>query len=222
MQTERYTLDEHYFHAMDAPEKWYWLGFILADGCILIRKRTRGVEHRLQVRLGERDMKHLECLRQALAFSGPLHPCTQICRGRATVTQTLVIYSKTLCKRLLELGVTPRKSFDGHPMPVVPARDLSSFMRGHFDANGSVSQVSPNGYKLGFSGQHRLMRWMRERIRLKTGVEPGLLYRKQGCGELVYGQRWQVLSLADWLYQVPGPHLHRKREILIPVLGGAT
>ncbi len=215
MQT--YTVNEQVFDSMDSEEQWYWLGFILGDGCIFTRRN----EWRLQVRLRADDGKHLETLRAFLQFGGALHlECEE-------AALCLVVYSRGLCARLIDLGVVPNKSFGGHPMPTVPNRFTFAFLRGHFDANGHVSQVSPNGYKLGFSGQHRLMRWVQERLRHLVGVSPGLFYDKGGCAELVYGRREQVRAIARWLYGFENdalgvPRLSRKRVRLEPVIGAAA
>jgi len=217
MSARTRNLNELAFDAMDTEAHWYWLGFLLADGSVFHRR----CEWRLAVSLRESDRDHLEALREFLGYEAPLELVSRAAQVR------LVVYSMRLCRRLFELGVVPRKSFDGHPMPVVPNRFAFAFVRGHFDGNGHACKVSPNGYKLGFAGQHRLMRWMQERLRHLVGVPPGLFYDKGGCAELVYGRRHQVRALARWLYgfdhDKPGvPHLARKRAVLEPLLEGAA
>jgi hypothetical protein len=216
MTIRRYTLNEAAFDVMDTSAHWYWLGFLLGDGSVLVRRDA--TEHRLSVTLWQRDRSHLERLSTFLSYDGPLH------ETRAGRYVDLAITSKHLCRRVIELGVVPRKSFGGHPMPEVPNRFCHAFMRGHFDANGHVTQVSKNGYKLGFAGQHRLMRWMAEKVEHLSGANRSLFYDRGGCAELVFGRRSQVQRVAEWMYGVDDrdtgrPNLARKRIGLNPILG---
>jgi hypothetical protein len=201
---------------MDTLAHWYWLGFILADGTLLIRERGRRHEHRLRVRLREEDRAHLEALARFLKFDGTI-------KAEPRALAKLSIYSPRIVLRLLELGVAPRKSFAGHPMPVVPKASTHAFARGHFDANGHISPVGKRILKIGFSGQHRLMRWFQETIALLVGAKPGLFYDKGGCAELVYGQQVQIEAVLRWLYgrddcAPEEPCLARKRVIAEAVL----
>ena len=36
-----YSCDYHYFDEIDTPDKAYWLGFLMADGCVMHQRRLR-------------------------------------------------------------------------------------------------------------------------------------------------------------------------------------
>jgi len=212
----RYSCNANYFDRMDGPDQWYWLGFLLGDGCISI---PPGRTARLQVSLGERDRPHLELLQRALAFTGPAYRLVGNRKGTVTRGAMIAVVSDHLCRRLIELGVTPRKSIVGHPLPVVPIRSLAVFIRGYFDANGTASRSGRTGFRLGFSGQPRLMRWLEEQFQQYTDAGRGLFYPQHPtCAQLVYARRSKVNSLVKWLYSAEGPALGRKVSVLSPLL----
>jgi hypothetical protein len=221
MEWRRHKLNEHYFDRMDTAEKWYWYGFILADGCVFSRRDGR--ERLFQLRLAERDRTHLEEFSQALSYEGPIRRVVPPPASRWEPSVTIAIYSRALCTRLLELGLVQRKSFDGHPLPSVPAMFTQPFVRGHFDANGyaSVDRETRN-FNIGFSGTPRMMRWLHAWIRHVSGVGGGSFSHRGSCGELKYRGNRQVRRLATWLYDAPGPFLVRKRVVLEPLIGAAA
>ena len=70
MTIRRYTLNEAAFDVMDTSAHWYWMGFLLGDGSVLVRRDA--TEHRLSVTLWQRDRSHLERLSTFLSYDGPL------------------------------------------------------------------------------------------------------------------------------------------------------
>ncbi len=105
----------------------YWLGFILADGCI--SKEITGSD-RLIVALNNKDRKHLIKLRDWLQSDHPIYHLkkTNACDFR--------IRSQDLCDMLQEFGITPRKS-----LTAIPDSRLTNschFWRGMVDGDGTI------------------------------------------------------------------------------------
>lgn len=217
MNCRTHALRETAFDTLATEESWYWLGLLLADGCVFTRRGGR--EWLLQLKLHACDRGVVEGLAQFIGYEGQLRSVGP--------HVALVVYSKPLCQRLLALGVVPRKSFDGHPLPAVPARFMFAFARGHFDGNGHIFQRTRRSFRLGFCGQPRLMDWFRERMRQLVGVEHGDLRHVVGCGTLTYGRRSEVGALARWLlgHDDGGsgkPFMPRKRTLLEHLAGSCT
>jgi DNA-binding transcriptional regulator WhiA len=63
----RYTCDEHVFGQLNS-EASYWLGFLLADGCLSQRPKQALT---LSVALGEKDLQQLEALKTFLKATHP-------------------------------------------------------------------------------------------------------------------------------------------------------
>jgi hypothetical protein len=59
----KYTLDEHYFEAIDTEEKAYWLGFIATDGWI--------TKTGLGIGLNVKDRSHLELFSRCVKSDKP-------------------------------------------------------------------------------------------------------------------------------------------------------
>lgn len=221
MDWRRHKLNEHFFDRMDTPEKWYWYGFILADGCVFARRGGR--ERLFQLRLAERDHQHLDAFRNALSYEGPIRRLPPPPGSNWEPSVTIAVYSRALCDRLLELGLVQRKSFDGHPLPNVPASVLQPFTRGHFDANGYASlEPRTRNFNIGFCGTPRMMRWLLEWLRRVSGARGGSFSHRGSCGELKFRGNRQVSRLAAWLYDSEGPYLERKRAVLQPLLGATA
>lgn len=138
----KYLVDEDFFEIIDSEEKAYWVGFILADGCIIQAKWT----NRLNVTLGNIDVQHLEKLKQSLSSTH------RVIERPGRGVSSLDICSEKLCKDLIKLNVTPRKTYTGTPA-IVPDNLRDHYFRGLVDGDGSICKASNKlGYALLLSG----------------------------------------------------------------------
>lgn len=96
----RSRLNEFVFDSMDCEEKFYWLGFLYADGNV---SRTG---NRLEVRLSLKDLSHLEKFRKFLNLSTEIR--TGICEGNSFCH--LSVRNKHLWNTLVNLGCAPCKT----------------------------------------------------------------------------------------------------------------
>lgn len=68
-----YSIDIDYFKSIDTEQKAYWLGFLMADGCIMRRRHPNGKPFRaFRINLGEKDYEHLTVLREHICAGHPL------------------------------------------------------------------------------------------------------------------------------------------------------
>jgi hypothetical protein len=128
-----YTLDAAYFDAITDEARAYWVGFLLADGCV-----TDG--DRLRLCLGVVDRAHLEAFRDAI---GSTHPITERATKGGYKPGALIAHYDVRCARIAEglarVGVIPRKSHTAVP-PVLRPDLQRHFWRGMVDGDGYVSQ----------------------------------------------------------------------------------
>lgn len=127
----KHSFNDDYFEVIDTEEKAYWLGFIMADGCVY---KGTGKTYRLQINLKYDDIAHLNKFQKAI---GSDYQVAVKEVGGARVAQ-LKINSTKLCNDLIALGVTERKSLVCQ-MPKLPQELIRHFIRGYFDGDGCIS-----------------------------------------------------------------------------------
>lgn len=128
-------LNENYFQIIDSERKAYFLGYLLADGCVCERPKS---SKRLSMSLQLRDGYILEFLREDLESD------KQILYSEIRNNAVLDVSSNKLCNDLIKLGITPRKSFTAKfpTFDQVPEHLFHHFMRGLFDGDGCICSQS--------------------------------------------------------------------------------
>lgn len=131
----------------------YWLGFILADGCVC----DKGGLH---VQLAAREKKHLSKLRTWLLSE---HPITEPVNAAR-----ISIYSKQLVVYLQEFGITQRKSFTAK----VDKRLAMNrhFWRGMLDGDGYIAIKDGKYPTLALVGTKAVCQKFSDFARTITGV----------------------------------------------------
>ncbi|CAG0928705.1 hypothetical protein TFLX_01027 [Thermoflexales bacterium] len=124
-----YTLNEIAFNPPLTDEQAYWLGFLMADGCVRD-------DNSITIAVQAADYAHLEQFR---AFLGSNHPIYQQQRGTYHSAR-LTVASAQLAAALKHYGVIPRKSFVASASPVLEPNP--HFWRGMIDGDGFLSWSS--------------------------------------------------------------------------------
>lgn len=137
LKFKKHTANEGFFDEFNKINS-YILGFIYADGNIAWNPQ-KGY-YSITITASEKDKDHLENIRNILSSTKPL------LYSPKTKSYRLIVNSKKLCQRLMQLGVTPRKSLT-MKFPKIPKEYLRHFIRGIIDGDGSVfyrdRKVSP-------------------------------------------------------------------------------
>lgn len=126
----KYELDETYFDTI-GPAQAYWLGYLLADGNVALRKRD-GVVRQFVLQAASKDGEHLEKLRAAVGAGHPLY-------GPHKGVWQFAVPSYRLCAAAEKYGVVPNKSLTAEP-PVLPDRLYWHWLRGLIDGDGSFNR----------------------------------------------------------------------------------
>lgn len=121
---QKYRINEYYFDNIDSEDKAYWLGFILADGCV--HKNT------LQIGLQLIDKLHLE------KFKKSIESTHKIVDEKKRPVSTISINNFYMVSRLKELGIMERKSKIAKPLNCIPEEFERDFWRGMVDGDGCV------------------------------------------------------------------------------------
>jgi hypothetical protein len=125
----KYRLNEAAFEVI-TDEAAYWLGFIMADGCISYEYRySHPSSPRLRINLSPCDMGHLQKLKDFLGYEGiiALRDNGRYC--------ALEITSSQLVESLAQYGVVERKS---RTASVMELNNNLHFWRGLIDGDGTL------------------------------------------------------------------------------------
>lgn len=206
-----YTHDPTYFDAITDEARAYWLGFLMADGCV-----TDG--NYLKLSLGVIDRGHLEKLRAAL---GSTHPITEHATKGGYKPGAIITCFGLRCDRLAaglaRGGVVPRKSHTAVP-PELPEALQRHFWRGMVDGDGYISQSGHN-YTVGLTGNEAVCTafraWVRRHIQTEAVVRRNHTAWKYDLGGYI-----GPLELLRLLYDGATIALDRKRELARMALVG--
>ena len=124
---KHYLLDENYFEIIDTEHKAYWLGFLMADGWMRIDQNVFGIC------LKSSDAYMIESFCNDINYNGKIKNTDKDSRVN--------ICSKKLCKDLINLHITPRKTGCEVLPEQIPEELVHHFIRGFFDGDGSVPDI---------------------------------------------------------------------------------
>lgn len=138
----RSRLNEHIFDIMDSEEKFYWLGFLYADGNI------SSTGNRIEVHLSLKDLEHLEKFRKFLNLT------TEIRTGISNEGYAychLSVRNKHLWSILNNLGCVPKKSLilQFPDLNIFPSKvHVLHFVRGYVDGDGCLTVYNQINHRI--------------------------------------------------------------------------
>ena len=188
------------FKDINTPEKAYWLGFIVADGCL------HESNYCLSIDIGGRDEQHLE---KFIHFIGgdksfiqtAIHPQT------SNELKHIQITSKEAYNDLLNLGVKPRKSGKETFISTPYNKD---FIRGLIDGDGYIREDLT---EIGLVGSYEMLAMVQEVLKKEVKVEPnkicehGIIYR------ISYRSKEAINKIINYLYKDCCCSLDRKQYL---------
>lgn len=201
-------LDDRYFAEIDAPEKAYWIGLLLADGWVCCRNEVPkevGLACQLQ------DEEILDAFKVATGYSGRIVRKTNnrslSFSGQSTIA-TLRITCQTFTRHAMEAGIQQRKSGQ-LSLPLAAHLFPAEFCRGFFDGDGSICDRNFTF----ICGSESFQRELSTLIAVETGCclfPAAPLSPVTGKAvERLTGYR-KDKPVLDWMYQSTSPALSRK------------
>lgn len=186
-------LNHSYFAVIATPVRAYWLGFLLADGCV----SPGGSNNRIQLLLAERDHDHLVRFCEAVGADAK-HIERRVVNGFGR--GTLRFSSYDMVSDLLWHGVTPRKSKTARFPRLGDAQLQNAALKGYYDGNGSSEGPAAGRIATGsLALAHDILRLYR--------IPAACLARK---GSSVWTVRVPVPLLLEMEAACPGLGLERK------------
>lgn len=198
----KYSINESYFDILDTPSKAYWLGFIMADGCVFINKKTKS--HSLRIYIHKKD----ECL--LTQFKNDLqseHPIRYIKRHNQVA---LDIGSEKIVSKLISYGCIPHKSLIlEYPLFLDPLLH-SHFIRGYFDGDGCIHKTNQGNLLWKLSGTYNFLKKIQDLLMQHCNVRATKIIKDRNIFNLAYGGNKQTLRIRDYLYENADRFMERK------------
>lgn len=207
-------LNERYFENIDTPNKAYWLGFIAADGCI----KERSNAYILSVGLGQKDIGHLEKLKNELEYEGKIVTETQLhSKTKKYYTTVYLKISRTvLCEDLINQGVGRDKS-KNLELPNLSDDLMRHYLRGLIDGDGSWFINKQGQLVFAFiSSVENFALEVKEYLRKKCELENNsklTFYRN--AYQFAYVGNIQCKRIFEYLYSDCDTYLDRKYKLCI-------
>lgn len=194
-------------NGVNYPEESYWLGFLVGDGTIYENR------YRLKLSLQKNDRKHLEKFASFLNYSkNRIRLYGSICEFR--------IDNKELLINLYKLGLCQNKVHKTHK-GLIPKKYQRDFIRGLFDADGTIHTFLPRNGKTKTAnfhiyGTNNLLKGVKE-VFVKNIKDinngTGCISRDEKTYNLEYSGRWLVDKIGHYLFNNCKIYLERKYKI---------
>ena len=177
----------------------------------------------LEITLQSSDKEHLEKFRKALNSNVPIRDKTI---DKKYTASKIVINCTSLCKDLIALGCTPRKSLTlTFPKEnILPHHLIPAFIRGYFDGDGGVSYTECQSYnkirnkyyqihhfRCYFCGNKQFVSEIRK-ILIKNNINVSDVKqdaRSQACNIYIYGKE-NIQKFQKYIYNENSICLSRK------------
>jgi DNA-binding CsgD family transcriptional regulator len=197
-QQQIYKLNHLYFDQMNSNDKWYWLGFLYADGYNNEKKST------VALRLASLDRSHIELFKKYIETESPI---VDYDNGKKT---RMDLYNQHLSRQLVLLGCVQAKT---HILefPQIPEQFLSSFLLGYFDGDGSIWE-SGTTQCMEVAGTEKFLLEYQKHLMRNCQLNQTKLKVSAGIHVLSYGGRTQLKRIFDFLYKDHILYLKRKYD----------
>jgi len=224
---KKYNYNDAYFNIIDTQEKAYWLGFIMADGCIIQKSKDRP-SLSLVINLQKGDFGHLEKFNNDLNGNLPIRCGTTKAVIIKSETEShllpeseyckIEVNSKWLCQDLIQHGVTQRKTLEEKAPLIKDDALIRHFIRGFFDGDGCFSIVKPLNRnreypKIFISSGYTIVEYIVDNVFKETGFIMGRdkYHKLDRC--YIQSEKGFLLFM-DYIYKDATVYLDRKKELV--------
>ena len=202
----RNTVNHNAFDIIDSEAKAYFVGLLLADGCIVERPNS---QRQIALELQQSDINIVEQLKTLVGSDNKI--------GSSRGAVKLGIHSNKIANALAMYGIVPRKTGNKQfYIDRLPKQYHRDFIRGFFDGNGWVTYARHGKYSswnVGFADGSVLLHGISDYlinqgiVRINTKI-----IEHRGCHMLTYASKQDVNSLLHYMYDGSTVFLGRKHN----------
>lgn len=190
---------ERYFQIIDTPEKAYWIGWLLTDGCI----------HRSSISLclQSQDLPILELFQQDLGIKNHIKPFQD-------KYHRFMFWSKQMCEDLEQYGLVHNKTFT-IKMPKFQNELMPHLLRGCLDGDGWVSNKY---HDIGFTGNYDMVNAFADEISRLCDVKKPRIRSNNSIYRVAWVAMAEVITILEKLYHNVSTHrLQRKYDNFLSI-----
>lgn len=210
--------EEDFFAVINTQEKAYWLGFLMADGCV----RRTGNSFKIEIDLKADDRVVLRLFLNAIGADYSIRYYRHHTSGNEMCK--VGITSANMAMDLIKHGCVPRKSHVLKFPNNIPGGLIPHFIRGYFDGDGTL--CLGRNIRWSLVGSYEFLAKIQDIMVTTLGLRRTKLYKKpqKHVWDLSYTGKHQVALICDWLYKDAEIYLPRKYERYKKVLnlGGSA
>lgn len=151
-----YKIKDDIFEIIDTEEKAYWLGFMLADGCLKDRKGA----HNITLILSVKDIDHINKFKTFLETEAPIHYRTVTINGKTFDACGLSIGNKKIFNDLISHNIMPRKTLS-EKGAILEEHLIRHYIRGIFDGDGWLTYTNKSR-EMGFGMGKEILEYIKE------------------------------------------------------------
>lgn len=193
----RYHYNRKFFQQEPNEIMCYWLGFLLADGCVT---GSHNRYYIIQLRVGEKDKEHIWKLAEHLGYS--LEEANQAINttiggsyARDNICYSLDICSTSMVKDVEKYNIVPKKSMKEKPYIFETEELQLAYIRGIIDGDGWISSPTNKNKRMGVCGSKEVCSYIRDFLSQYTNEYVSPIYVKQKnnkAGENIVLYGWNM------------------------------
>jgi len=193
-----YSFNKNYLDNIDKPEKAYYIGYFIGDGCN--RTTTATITS-----IDKHILEDMTKLFESDIPLGVIEPKNDRCKYQYRFS----LYSTHLCKQLLKYSCHPNKTFSTF-LPTIRHDLYRHLFRGLLDAEGSICR-STSGWYASLCGNTVFMdqcqKFVEKELEICSHLYP--------CGNIILLRIYRkndILKFLNWIYQDSTIHMNRKYD----------
>ena len=205
----KYCFDETIFSNIDTEAKAYWLGFLMADGCI---NRISNVPQSVELSLQERDKATVQAFADFINATPPI-PLKIKHTKIGQNAYRICVSSKILAADLVSHGCVIKKSLIlQFPNFIKDSDLLRHFMRGYFDGDGTIYAPKKKQPCFSIVSTYDFCNVYNQMLVQHAGVNLTKIQCNRGLYYCSHGGKNQVRKIFDFLYKDATIYMERKYQ----------
>lgn len=202
-----------FFKVIDSEYKAYFLGLMIADGCVQnIRKKSdkEWFSKSISLELSINDRYILDEFAKCLVYTGKIHDHY---KNDELSTQIIRFASSDMFNDLETYGVIPNKSKIETYLPIIDPQLMRHLIRGIFDGDGTV-YIGNNKFNWGFYGSYRLCNEISEFLKINIFSNNSMpsVFNKGTVSFIYLHSKFRTPIFFNYLYKDATIYMKRKKE----------